>query len=373
MPKVIYSLATTVRQNFINIMTMWMLQLVSIVSAFATVSHAFVAAPKPTATSSTSSTTILFPHQFNGGYDPAMTVTWNPLQAAEFVLWHRGAPQDAGMQLAPMIPHWSGTDVGEFLTRIYLGEINSDQRKVSYESKNVRTPRWRGLGEEGVQDLHSLLIKALPNNVLTPAELARCGQAFLLNHHRWPKHKASSSAQKIEFEDDTFASRGHSKDIAQVLGAIRQARIGFFSPSEVVSMVVLPENAEKEKGYLQLTDYFGNLGITLTSADTVTVVEGMARGGWGPANIAHFMGEITTEDEVEEEIQQHPGRRTYTLSPKDVTTKDVTTTGSSEESSPVAENVPEIAFPTTSVVATVGKYPWNSIPQPNAGRPWSLF
>jgi hypothetical protein len=337
-------------------MTMWMLQLVSIVLAYSAVSHAFVVAPKTTSTSSTTSSTILFPHQFNGGYDAAMTIKWNPLQAAEFVLWHMGAPQDAGMQLAPMIPHWSGTDVGEFLTRIYLGETIFEQRKVSYDSKNVRTPQWRGLGQQGLEALHSLLSKALPNDVLTTVELARFGEAFLLNHHKWPKLKASRD-REIEFEGDTFASRGHGKDIAQVFGAIRHARIGGFSPSEVVSMVVLPENSEKEKGYLQLTDFFGNLGIILTSADTATVVEGMARGGWAPANIAHFMSEITMEGEVEEKVQ-HPARRTYTLGPKDLTPNDITI--SLEESSPVIETVPEIAFATTNAVATVGKYkrPW---------------
>jgi hypothetical protein len=45
-------------------------------------------------------------------------------------------------------------------------------------------------------------------------------------------------------------------------------------------MVVLPKNDEKEKGYLQLTEFFGNLEITLTSAKIETMVEGMAYGGW---------------------------------------------------------------------------------------------
>jgi hypothetical protein len=52
-----------------------------------------------------------------------------------------------------------------------------------------------------------------------------------------------------------------------VFGAIQHyEQIGGFSLLEVVSMVVLPKNDEKEKGYLQLTDCFGNLGITLTLA-----------------------------------------------------------------------------------------------------------
>jgi len=60
----------------------------------------------------------LFPHQFNGGYDAAMAVKWTPMQAAEFVIWHVGDTKDAGKQLMPLIPHWSGSDVGEFLTRL---------------------------------------------------------------------------------------------------------------------------------------------------------------------------------------------------------------------------------------------------------------
>ena len=71
-----------------------------------------------------SSSTVLFPHQF-GGYDAGVAgvVTWSPSEAAEFVVWHHGEPRQAGMQLSPMIRNWSGDDVGEFLSRLFLGEV----------------------------------------------------------------------------------------------------------------------------------------------------------------------------------------------------------------------------------------------------------
>jgi hypothetical protein len=91
------------------------------------------------------------------------------------------------------------------------------------------------------------------------------------------------------------------------------------------------------------------------------------------------LGYTLSEQEVEEVVEA-------TLSEREVEAVEevVEATSISESSSaPVAEAVPEAAsslkkvrFKATVVstvvpVATVGKYPWNGMAQPNAGRPWA--
>ena len=235
----------------------------------------------------------------NGSNDPGppVNVSWNPWQAAEFIIWHpNDDSQEAGRQLAPMIVHWSGKEVAEFLTRIYLGEKHVSLRKIVYESKNVRRPQWFGLdNDHGLRQLTALLMKALPDGVLTPREIVSCARMFLLKYHSWPADFKIYGVNQ-HLEGDTFATRGHSADIAQVLGSVRKQRIGEFSAQDVVTMVSLaPEeryDEDKKNEILALADFFANLGIKLTATDKVNVVHGMAIGGWTPSNIAKLVGQI---------------------------------------------------------------------------------
>jgi hypothetical protein len=321
--------------------------------------------------------TVLFPHQFNG-YDASNAVTWSPLQASEFVVWHVGAPQDAGTQLAPMIQHWSGSQVGEFMTRLYLGEKKQTAHegeedggdfKIVFESKNVRDPQWRGLSsEEGLQALTVLLQMALPKEVLNPTEIARCAEAFLLKHHTWPSSAATAAKKPAnKFEGDTFASRGHCAAIAQVLGTIRKKRVGAFSAHDVIAMVTLPENDVKEHGFLQLTDFFSNIGIALTSTEKVTIVQGMAMGGWGPANIAIFVGNI-------QEIAEEPSNTSTVVSVAQGKESPPPTTHHQSSSASLEENTIPQNMPADLEKAELSASPThskNGIPKPNAGKPWT--
>ena len=235
----------------------------------------------------------------NGSHDPGppVTVSWNPWQAAEFVIWNTGDDtQEAGRQLAPMIVHWSGKEVAEFLTRLYLGEKQISLKKISYESMNVRNPQWFGLDNDyGLRQLTALLMKALPDGVLTPSEIVKCARLFLLKYHSWPADFRKYGINQ-HLEGDTFATRGHAADIGQVLGSVRKQRLGDFSAMDVVTMVTLPasdrQDEEKKKEILDLSDFFGNLGIKLTATDKVNVVHGMALGGWTPSDIAKLVGQI---------------------------------------------------------------------------------
>eukprot|EP00536_Pseudo-nitzschia_multiseries_P019426 jgi/Psemu1/60704/gm1.60704_g len=112
--------------------------------------------------------TRLHYHLFNGGYNPASPLTWTPQEAAEFTIFHDGSPEHAGMQLRTAVQHWTGTDLAEFLTRLYLGHLEADsdnainnsiinnseeikKKKIVYEPQNVRSPKWKGLeSREGI-------------------------------------------------------------------------------------------------------------------------------------------------------------------------------------------------------------------------------
>lgn len=274
-------------------------------------------------------TTVLYPHNNPfGGYDAsaAKEVSWSPNQAAEFVIYHQGDPKQAGMQLSPMIKEWSGSDLGEFLTRLYLGELVKDDDdkvvRVSYCPSNVREPRWLGLEEEGIEAMKELLLAALPDDVLSAAEMSRCGQAFLLREHRWPKEGTGI------YEMDSFASRGHSADFAKILGYVRRERMEHFTPKDVIQMISLREY-NQDHGYFQLSDFWSNLGIQMTPSEKVETVSGMAHAGWAPSNIAQFVCSI--EDLEGERILKVPVMAANTISTATETTTVSTTSAADTE------------------------------------------
>ena len=278
-------------------------------------SRAFAPHPFRQTTPAVPTPTVLFPHQFNGGYDAAMAVKWTPMQAAEFVIWHIGDTKDAGKQLMPLIQHWSGSDVGEFLTRLYLGEKNEEEFKLSFESRNVRNPQWKGLKDEpGRKALMELLSVSLPDQVLEPAEIARFADAFLLKEHTWPALSGEDSSEETSsagtkaptLEKDSFASLGYTTEIAKLFGELRRERFGTLTADDVLEMVLLPEKNVKESAFLQMHDFFWHIGIQMTPSEKIDIVQGMAQGGWGPANIAKFVSHIQeiSEDERPKALKQ---------------------------------------------------------------------
>ena len=375
-----------------------------------------------------SSSVLHLHHQFNGGYNPSnLAVQWTPLQAAEFVLWQHNEDDaqkgntnmdpaqvmvdndhatddyyyDVGRQLAPLIQHWSGTQVGEFLTRLYLGQkkkldssTNSSEMKLTFESKQVRNPQWMGLTTaKGFHALQDLLEAALPDRVLEhPAEIARFAESFLLKEHTWPKEdneldetsnkrllpSLSNVSEKedneeedneekvkqqklkkrlnglptvsldeyvgvdfdngssttsaipmtpierrkptIALERDSFASLGHAANMGKLWGQLRKTRLDsrtnnnndqtsnntIMTVKDVLAMVVLPEQdaakTEAQAGFLRLHDFWQHLGVQLTADDKITLVHGMAKGGWGPAPIAKFVSNIPQAKPVPAEV-----------------------------------------------------------------------
>lgn len=266
--------------------------------------------------------TTRFPHSF-GAYDAADSkqVSWTPSEAAEFANWHAGKPAEAGMQIRPMITKWCGSDVGEFLSRLYLGEVIQDENRINYCPSNVRSPQWRGLEDKGLEAMSELLIAALPDKALSAPELARCGQSFLLREHRWPsvitsdgaiikapkKPKADPEPKKTRnesFESDTFAARGYAAGFGTVLGNVRRSRMPDFMPEDVIKMCTLPEKSEKDSGYINLQDFFSNLGIKMTEFEKVETVSGMALAGWAPGNIANFVCSIELIKERPQDLSQ---------------------------------------------------------------------
>ena len=160
-----------------------------------------------------------------------------------------------------MVKNWSGSDVGEFMTRLYLGEINEEEFTVNYCPSNVRNPRWKGLDEKGLKALEDLLMAAVPNEALNPQDLLSCAESFLLKEHRWPSDKENSTATKTSFEDDSFGNLGYNADIAKVLASVRRSRIGSLSAQDVVAMATLPENDERDQAYVKLATFYENIGI----------------------------------------------------------------------------------------------------------------
>lgn len=86
-------------------------------------------------------------HEFNGGYGASIAgrVQWNPMQAAEFVLWHAGDVQEIGHQLRPLNQDWSsGSDVVEFLHEIVPGTKRGRELQIDLRiAKCTNTPMER--------------------------------------------------------------------------------------------------------------------------------------------------------------------------------------------------------------------------------------
>ncbi len=270
--------------------------------------------------------TQLHPHRFNGGYDPASPLAWTPQQAAEFTIFHEGTPHHAGMQLRSTIQHWGGADLAEFLTRLYLGDLvndtaNDDNRsgkRVVYEPRNVRTPRWEGLDtREGVLALKDLLKESLSKESLSAQEISRFAEAFLLKDYRWPVpiqksnttsttgSLSNSESTKIVFENDSFYSLGHSKTIARILLAVRKER-GYdeFNSNDIALMVTLPEQRDKDREEIPMLmiDFLKAVSsyTSLTASDKANIVQRMAMSGWLSTSIPNFMAKLLPEEPLSE-------------------------------------------------------------------------
>jgi hypothetical protein len=257
-----------------------------------------------------SSSTALFPHQF-GGYDANIAAKWTPSQASEFVLWHNAEPSKIGMQLMPIIKNWNGRDLGEFLSRLFLGKVLKDENKIEFCPSNVRNPQWLGLEEDGLSAMKELLIHALPQKMITPEELNRCAHSFLLKEHRWPialskskkipiKKSINSNEKETDpsFDSDSFASMGHSAEFAKILGSVRKERTGLsFTHKELITMLTMPEFKDSSNGYPELAEFYSNLGIKLTALQKVEIVENLCVAGWSPSNLAKFICSIDDADE----------------------------------------------------------------------------
>mmetsp|Transcript_21889 Transcript_21889/g.52079 ORF Transcript_21889/g.52079 Transcript_21889/m.52079 type:complete len:463 (+) Transcript_21889:64-1452(+) len=272
--------------------------------------------------------TKLHPHRFNGGYDPASPLAWTPQQAAEFTIFHQGTPQHAGMQLQTTIQHWSGADLAEFLTRLYLGFIKRDEnnesfsysttRKIAYEPQNVRTPKWKGLDtREGILALKDLLREALSRELLSPQEIARFGEAFLLKEYRWPSQiqqlKSTSSrasfskprSGEIAFEKDSFYCLGHAKTFARVLLSVRKEKgCDELNWNDIALMVTLPERNDEDREVIpmELIDFFRAISAhtTLTASDKANIVQRMAISGWTPGSIPRFIAALVSTEKPSE-------------------------------------------------------------------------
>lgn len=334
---------------------------VSVLCAALTILHAESFALNPPKAVLTS--TVLFPHQF-GGYDASVAgvIVWTPLQAAEFVLWHHGTPRQGGMQLSPMIKGWSGDDVGEFLGRLYLGEVIKEEERISFCPSNVRNPQWLGLDDEGFAGMKDMLLHALPDSVLAPEGLARCAQAFLMKEHRWPAQlkngKKGDSGDKekpsnVKFESDSFTDMGHSAKFATVLGSVKRERISEFTANEIVSMLTLPEHGNKSQGYSQLPEFYDSLRFQLTSAEIVETVEKLALAGWAPSTLAKFACSI---EEVED-LTRNSNIATVLQTPESVATVGSATLAydSSTESASTTIGVPASFVPVQTVHAKLDK------------------
>jgi hypothetical protein len=288
--------------------------------------------------SSYSSLTSLKLHRFNGGYDPASPLRWTPQEAAEFTIFHQGEPLYIGLQLRMAIQRWTGTDLAEFLTRLYLGQkVEAEQHssrfpslspatlgeeskhretksRIVYEPRNVRTPKWKGLEtREGVLALKELLKEALSPDTMDSREIARFAEVFLLKEYKWPNQNLNSTigltpinllpknngtARKILFEGDSFYTQGHSRTIARILLWIRKERSTPFKWEDIVVMVTLLEHEHKEARPMQLKDFYETLvaHIPLTTKEKTRMVERLALGGWSSSDIPKFMAMILPED-----------------------------------------------------------------------------
>ena len=276
------------------------------------------------------SSTVLFPHRFNGGYDASAPLTWTPQQAAEFVMFHPcEEPKYVGQQLRPAIQHWSGFDLAEFLTRLYLGDPRDDSdetggsdssvrgqgRSVVYEPQNVRSPKWNGLHtKEGISALTELLKEALSSETLDPREISRFAEEFFLKEYKWPVSQTHpddginndqqvpigmAMSPVVEFESDSFYSLGHSVTFAHVLWVARKSCLGVgMTWDDLVAMITLPEFDKKDVVPMQMIDFYKTISslMHLTNKDRASLVNGMAIGGWEASNIPIFVSQILPLD-----------------------------------------------------------------------------
>lgn len=221
--------------------------------------------------------------------------------------------------------------MAQFLTRLYLGQLEDDTttnegeghrsgKKVVYEPRNVRNPRWKGLEtREGILALKDLLNESLSKEALSAQEIARFAESFLLKDYRWPlpmpKANATSAnatlaeiiskPRKVEFENDSFYSLGHSRTIARVLLAIRRER-GYeeFNWNDIALMVTLPEkrDEDREETPMQMIDFFRTISAytSLTAADKAMIVQRMAMSGWLSASIPNFMAKLLPDEMLTE-------------------------------------------------------------------------
>jgi hypothetical protein len=319
--------------------------------------------------------TELHPHRFNGGYDPASPLTWTPHQAAEFTIFHEGTPQHAGMQLRTTIQHWSGADLAQFLTRLYLGHLITDvtkdndagyksSKKVVYEPRNVRTPQWEGLDtREGILALKDLLREALPKEILSAQEISRFAENFLLKEYRWPirirksnstsiSHAFSNSKIEVDFEHDSFYSLGHAQTIARVLLAVRKERgSDEFNSNDIALMLTLPEKRDEDREVMpmKMIDFFRTISAytSLTAIDKANVVERMAIAGWLSGSIAKFMAELLpaetlSEDHAVDEIWRLQGDAFLDF-PTAATAAETSDTNKEAQSSAVDEAIAKVA------------------------------
>jgi len=250
-------------------------------------------------------------HRFNGGYDPESPLTWTPKQAAEFTIFHEGSPQYAGMQLKTAIKHWSGENLAEFLTRLYLGQkvssndndIDHNNRKeLVYEPQNVRSPQWKGLNtREGIFALKDLLKEALSKESLSAREISRFAQEFFLKEYKWPSKNlqlttSNSSQSEVVFENDSFYTLGHARTLARIIWSVRKERNFDFTWEDIVLMVTLPEKNDKDRETtpFQLIEFFQTIasGTPLTAKDKANIVKRMAMSGWCAGSIPRFMAEL---------------------------------------------------------------------------------
>ncbi|CAB9500331.1 expressed unknown protein [Seminavis robusta] len=325
----------------------------------------------------------------NGGYDPsdASAAQWSPLEAAEFVIFHDSDPATVGRQLTHLVAHWSGRQVGEFVSRLYVGAILDDNAgKVQFESKHVRCPQWQYGGLDspvGRHALKELLGAAVPDAVLEdPKELLQLAQSFLWKQFTWPAKTTNTYAttpttatsnkttqnkkknkQKLEaitkpiLESDSFANQGYTWAIIQIwkeLGQERSFDISleeYFTAENVLDVAVdlQQQNNHKDATVLlldskQLADvqeFFDLLQVQVTPAEKINIVQGLAKASWHPTTIAKFVSILSptpvaherTKVEKKEHMlppppQQQPQTTTTTKSLHETRTahSDTTTT-----------------------------------------------
>jgi hypothetical protein len=196
------------------------------------------------------------------------------------------------------------------------------------ESRHVRTPQWHGLEEEsGLEALHDLLHAAIPNAVLQePMELARFAKLFLWKEHTWPAAAVAAVAAAADpdataaattsdqptlprdnnsLESDSFAKLGYTEPIVQMWKQLRQERLDIqqelqhplhYHAKDLVQIALEQTMATNKTTsglpFAAMQQFFQSLDIHVKPAEKVEIVQGLAKGGWTPANIAKFVSII---------------------------------------------------------------------------------